>query len=81
MSKQKSIPARPLAPEKEMSEAFVRKATTRFRINTSISIALAVVVTMLSAETHGLGMAVLRGGAIGLAVWLYFFISYRRLMR
>lgn len=67
--------------QQEAQQAFEERVRRRFRYNTVISVVLAIVVTVLSAQNFDLGTAVLRGGGIGLVVWLYFYLSYRRLMR
>lgn len=78
MSKQKTA----VSEEQRQAQAvFERRVRRRFQYNTLISIVLAVVVTFLSAQNYELGTALLRGVGIGLLVWLYFYISYRRLMR
>lgn len=62
-------------------DAFEQKVRYRFYMNTAVSIILAVVVTLLSLGNHPPFTAVLRGGGIGLLVFLYFYLSYRRLLR
>lgn len=67
--------------QQQARAAFERRVRKRFLQNTIVSVVLAIVVTYLSSQNYELGTAVLRGGGIGLLVWLYFYISYRRLMR
>lgn len=67
--------------ETQARAAFEQRVVKRFRQNTIISIVLAVLVTVLSMQNYELPTAVLRGLGIGLLVWIYFYISYRRLMR